>query len=296
MGSRRPRATAVADARHRRVAPTVATVKDVLRHTYEQWRRDRTVRLGAGLAYYGLFALVPLLTLGVVLAGLVFSQEEVQAFVAQQLGDALGIDADAVATAIATRLDDASLSAGLGVIGAVSLLIAASFVFVALQDALNVIWHVPVRSGIRRTVREHLLAFGVVLAFVALLVVTLAVQSVLGLLSSLLPGHSELVRGALDAVASLALVTGAIAVLFRVLPRSEVEWRHALVGGVLTALLLSAGTWVISAYLERFAARSVTGAAGGVLLVLLWIYYEAQILLVGAELTKVLGWRTDGPS
>ena len=166
----------------------------------------------------------------------------------------------------------------------------------ALQDALNTIWEVPVRSGVRRSVLRRLLAFGLVFATGGVLMVSFALNAVTGLIGRLAPDSpawaplAELVGTA----ASWALGVGVLALLLRYLPDVRTPWRSALVGATITALFVAVGTVAIGAYLRRYAATSLLGVAGSVFLVLLWIYYEAQIVLAGAELTRVLAIRSAG--
>jgi membrane protein len=264
--------------------------------TYEQWRSHRTMRLGAGLAYYGLFAIVPLLALALAFAGLVISQDDVQEYLADQLSTLFDVESEAVATALADLLD--GTFASLGLIGVASLFLTASLLVVALQDAFNTIWERPVRHGIRHSVLRRLVAFIVVLGAGGVIVTSFALNAVTGLLDRLVPNIS--VIASLDEVvglvASWALAVGVIALLFRYLPDTRVPWIPALVGSAITAVMLAVGTVVVGAYVRRYAASSLVGVTGGVLLLLLWIYYEVQILLAGAELTRVLVWRIGPPT
>ena len=267
---------------------------DLLMATYQSWRADRTMRLGAGLAYYGLFAFVPLVTLIGALATVVFSRQEVQSYLAERFEGVFAGEAQDVAELVADQLASGDIQAGLGAIGGVSLLIAGSLVFVALQDALNVIWQVPVGRGLGYTIRRYALGFGVVLLIVAVLIASMAVQAIFTLVEAIAASDLaglEAVARFLAAVASWVLGVGAIALLFRVLSGGRAGWRESVIGGAITAFVTMVGTWVIGWYLSRFGSTSLSGAAGGMALILVWIYYEAQILLAGAQLTKVMGER-----
>ena len=261
--------------------------------TYEQWRGHRTIRLGAGLAYYGLFAIVPMLAVAIVLAGLVISQADVQSYLSTQLSTLLGVDADAVASALAGVLDGDGKLAGLGLVGAGSLLLTASVLVVALQDAFNTIWERPVRSGLRQTVVRRLIAFVVLAGAGAVIVVSFAINAVTGLLERVAPDVAILgsLQELIGLMTSWALAIGVVTLLFRYLTDVRVPWPPALVGGAVTAGMLAVGTVLVGAYLRRYAASSLAGATGSVFLVLLWIYYVAQIVLVGAEFTRVLSRR-----
>lgn len=281
-----------------RFRPVLETAAAVIGATYTQWRNHRTIRLGAGIAYYGLFAIVPMLAVGLALAGNFVSQTEVQSYLADQLSTLLGVDADVVATALADALDGTGSLMGLGLVGAASLLLTASLLVLALQDGFNTIWERPVRSGIRRTVLRRLVAFSVVAGAGAVIVLSFAINAVTGILSTLVPDVAVLVSlpELFGLAASWALGIGVIVLLFRYLTDVRVPWRAALVGGAATAVMVALGTVLVGAYLRRFAASSLVGVTGSVFLTLLWIYYEAQILLVGAEFTRVLALRPSGVS
>jgi len=271
----------------------LATSFEVITETYGQWRRHRTIRLGAGIAYYGLFALVPMLAVALALAGLVLSKADVQSYLAEQMSKLLGPDADAVATALADVLDGTGRLTGLGVVGAASLVLTASLLVVALQDGFNTIWERPVRSGLRQTILRRLVAFAVVAGAGAVIIVSFAINAVTGILTSLVPDVAvlESLQELIGLLASWALGIGVIVLLFRFLTDVRVPWREAIIGGAVTAVMVAVGTVLVGAYLRRYAASSLVGVTGSVFLALLWIYYEAQIVLAGAEFTRVLTLR-----
>jgi YihY family inner membrane protein len=269
--------------------------------TYEQWRDHRTVRLGAGIAYYGLFALVPLLALALAIAGLVISRGDVQSYLAEQISDWLGIDADDIARALTDALDGTGTLTGLGVLGAVSLFLTASVLVVAVQDAFNTIWERPVLPGLRRTVMRRLVAFAVIAGAGAVVIVSFVLNAVAGLIGRLIPGASfvDSLEELFGAATSWALGVGVVTLLFRYLTDARVPWPAALAGGAATAGVLALSTSLIGAYLRRYAASSLVGVTGSVFLVLVWIFLVGQIVLVGAEFTRVLvlrGLGADGPS
>jgi membrane protein len=276
-----------------RARHVAGSVVGLLTETYGEWRMHRTIRLGAGLAYYGLFAFVPLLAVSLSLAGIFFQQDDVQDYLAGQFAEILGDDAATVSAAFAGALDGFDSMLGLGVVGAVSLVFTASLLVLALQDALNTIWERPVRVGLRTTLARRVLAFLVVVGAGVVLVVSFALNAVTALFERLVPGVAvvESLRELVGTAASWALGIGVIALLFRYLTDVRVPWRSALTGAAVTALLVAVGTVAIGAYLRRYAATSFLGATGSVFLVLIWIYYEAQIILAGAEFTRTLAQR-----
>jgi membrane protein len=276
-----------------RFRPLLVTSSEVVVETYQQWRNHRTIRLGAGIAYYGLFALVPLLAVGLALAGLVVSKSDVQSYLADSLSTLLGVDADAVATALSEVLDGTGTLTGLGIVGAASLVLTASLLVVALQDGFNTIWERPVRSGLRQSILRRLVAFAVVAGAGAVIVVSFAINAVSGILATLVPDVPilESLQELFGLAASWALGISVIVLLFRFLTDVRVPWRQAVIGGAVTAVMVAIGTVLVGAYLRRYAASSLVGVTGSVFLTLLWIYYEAQIVLVGAEFTRVLTLR-----
>ncbi len=181
----------------------------VVVETYTSWRSHRTIRLGASLAYYGLFAIVPLLAISFAVAGLVISEADVEDVLASVLGNVVDGDGQEFAAQIAESLDATATTGTLGLIGLGSLLLTASLVFVALQDAFDTIWELPVSSGTWATVRRRLIAFAVVLLAGGLLVASFAVVSISNLLRGILPGTSTIV----DVGADLVVSVGSVALL-----------------------------------------------------------------------------------
>ncbi|HYN31951.1 MAG TPA: YihY/virulence factor BrkB family protein, partial [Ilumatobacteraceae bacterium] len=184
-----------------------------------------------------------------------------------------------------------------GVVGAVSLVFTSSLLVLALQDALNTIWEVPVQVGLRTTLTRRVLAFLVVVGAGAVLVVSFALNAVTALFARMVPDVAvvESLGELIGTAATWALGIGVIALLFRFLTDVRVPWRSVLPGAAVTALGVAIGTMAIGAYLRRYAASSVLGATGSVFLVLIWIYYEAQIILAGAEFTRTLAQRGVDP-
>lgn len=267
------------------------TWRAIIVDTYRSWRSHRTIRLGAGLAYYGLFAIVPLLSISIALAGIVLDDIDIEEALEEVLGDIIDGDAGELAAAITDSVESTQTTTALGLIGLGSLLLAGSLVFVALQDAFDTVWELPYRSGAKNTLRRRALAFAVVLLSGAVLVASIVVNALSTLVRNLAPGDSALFETAADLFAitgSWALAAIALAALFRFLTAARVHWTVALAGGVVTALVLTVGNRLVAEYLSRFGTSSVAGAAGSVLLGLVWIFTIAQIVLVGAELTRTM--------
>lgn len=261
----------------------------ILHATYLNWRRTRTIRLGAGIAYYALFALVPLLTLSIWLAQLVVDPLQVEEFFVDG-AERLGISPES-STQLTDALGASEVQRGLGIVGFVSLVFAAALVFFAVQDAFDEIWEEPVVAGLKNFVRHRLLAFAIVGGGGMIIVLLLVINSVSTVLQYLIPGSDNLLTqlgNVVGFLSSWVVMVFALAVLFQVLSRVRINWLALLIGSVATGALLAIGTSVLGVYLSDHAGQSFTGVAAGVLLVLLWLYYVSQMLLVGVHLTRVL--------
>jgi membrane protein len=256
------------------------------------WARDNVPRLGASLAYYTLFAIAPMLVIAIAVAGLVFGDEAVRGQIVQELDGLIGT---AGARAVQTLLEGArdpgrgalAITVGFG-----TFLVAASGAFLELQHALNTVFRVkadPERSGLSRFVVQRLRSFAMVLSIGFLLLTSLALNAALhatwGWLSTRAWGGAWFWTSA-DLVLSFIAVTTLFTLIYRFVPDVRLEWRHVWVGGATTAALFVLGKEAIGAYLGRSDWASGYGATGSVLALLIWIYYSAQILLFGAELTR----------
>ena len=269
----------------------ITWVRLVVTETYDDWRAHRTMRLGAGLAYYGLFAIVPLLSISLAVAGLVIDPADVQEVLRSVFGDIVDADMDAFASDVSSNLESTSTVSGLGLFGLASLVLSASLVFVALQDAFDTIWEVPVERGTWSTLRRRFLAFAVVFLAGAVLVASVAVLSISNLIRNNAPGDLGVIDVAADVLASLssgAVVAAVVGLLFHYLTAHRLGWRVSALGGLVTGVVLTIGNRLFVEYSRRFGAASLVGAAGSVLVGIIWIYAIAQIVLAGAELTRTL--------
>lgn len=262
------------------------------RQTFKEWGEDKVPRLGASLAYYTIFSIAPLLVMAMAIAGLVLDPAEVKTAVLTQMGGLVGADgADLVATIIESAQKPATgmLAAGLGL---VTLLLGALGVFGQLQDALNTIWEVKPKPGrgLRGLIQDRLLSLSMVLVVGFLLLVSLMVSTALaavgGWVGGLLP-ESELLLGLVNFGLSFVVIMALFAVMFKYLPDAQIAWRDVWVGAAITALLFTIGKQLIELYLGNASVTSSYGAAGSLVVVLLWVYYSSQIFLLGAEFTQV---------
>lgn len=276
--------------------PTQTRLWVILAETHGAWRADRVARLGAGLAYYGLFALVPLLAITIAIAGLLFESQQVSEALALRLASILGeeVDTAAVVDRAASFIDDGATQVGFGLVGLVSLVIGGSVSFLAYQDALNVIFHEPVRSGLEFTFRRRLRASLVVLLTGTVIVSTLVAQTLIGLFNTFLPDlidGADVLSGSVGAAISAVFGALLLTILVRALVYEPVDWRSAAVAQSITAVGLGAGAFGFGLYVDRLGTRSLGGATAGVFVTILFIYVEAQILLAGGALTKSLNAR-----
>jgi membrane protein len=260
--------------------------------TLREWYDDRAQRLGAALAYYTVFALAPGVVLVVAVAGLGLGPDRAQAQIVEQIGYLLG---DEGARAIAAMLANArqqSVGTTAAILATATLIFGLWGVFGELQDGLNTVWGVAPVPGRRviDMVRDRFLSFAMVTGIGFLLLVSLAVSAWLAALGKyfgyVLPAP-EIALKALDMALSFAVITLLFALVFKLLPDVDVAWRDVWLGAAVTSLLFTAGKSLIGLYLGKSSIGSVYGAAGSLVIILVWVYYSSQIVILGAEFTKV---------
>ena len=270
------------------------TVRDALVSSFRGFSEDKISRLGAALAYYGIFSMAPLLVIAIGIASMVFGQQAAQGELLNQIEGTVGADAGQAVQDMLRSTDRGGGSVAATIVGVVLLLFGASGAFVQLQDALDTIWHVvprPDRSW-WAIVRERFLSFAMVVVIGFLLLVLLGVSAALSAVSKFLtpaalPGGAALWQGS-NAVVSLGIVTLLLALLFKGLPDVKLAWRDVWIGALVTALLFTVGKSLIGLYLAHTSTASAFGAAGSLVVLLVWVYYSSQIVLFGAELTRQL--------
>jgi membrane protein len=273
----------------------VSEVWALVRESVMEWVGDRASRKGAALAYYTVFSLAPILILAIAIAGLFFGEDAARGEIYEQVRDLLGPDG---ARAIEAMVMNASRpGAGLiaTLVGFVTLFIGATTALAELKDGLDQIWDVPAErtSGFWYFVRKRLLSIGLILSIGFLLLVSLVLSAVLNVLAKRW-GPADATGTVLETINflfSFVLVTVLFAMIYKILPSARIAWRDVIVGSVVTALLFSIGKFAIGVYLGNSAIASTYGAAGSIILVLVWVYYSAQIFLLGAEFTKVYAHR-----
>lgn len=265
----------------------------------KDWSSDNVPRLGASLAYYTLFSMAPVLIIVIAIAGFVFGAEAVRGEIAGQIEGFMGADG---AKVVQDLVENASRP-GRGVIGlsvgSVTFLLAATGVFLELQYALNTIFRVKQKAGsnISAFVKARLRSFGLVLSIGFVMLVSLAVSATLAATSQYFGTSitgATLVWQAVNIIVSFGVITVLFALIYRFLPDVKLLWRNVWIGSMMTAALFTVGKQVLAMYLGRSSTMSSYGAAGSVIVLLLWVYYSAQIILFGAELTRVYTERVHG--
>ena len=265
----------------------------LVRKTISAWIDDYAPSMGAALAYYTMFSIAPLLLIVIAVTGWFFGAEAARGEILAQLEGLMGRDGAMMIEGLIKSANDPAKSAFATATGVVLLLIGATTVFGELQDALDRIWRAPVKvksGGIFKLLQTRLLAFGMIFGISFLLMVSLIVSaglSALGKWWAPLFAGWEVVAHLVNFFASFALVTVMFALIYKFMPRVWVAWRDVWFGAAFTSLLFTIGKLLIGLYIGKSGVASVFGAAGSLVVLLLWVYYSAQIFLLGAEYTWV---------
>lgn len=272
------------------------TIFSLLKETWNEWNKDGASTLAASLAYYTIFSVAPLLIIAIAIAGSIFGEDAARGQIVTQIQGLVGKDgAEVIETAIKnSRQPEANSLASL--ISIVILLFGASGVFAQLQDALNTIWNVKVKpqKGVVNFIRKRLLSFSAVLGIGFLLLVSLVVSASLAALTNYLGGfigNMSILAILVNFAISFGVITLLFAFMFKYLPDVKITWNDVAIGAVITALLFNIGKFLLGLYLGTGSFGSTYGAAGSLVIVLIWVYYSAQILFFGAEFTQVYASR-----
>ncbi|HYK03977.1 MAG TPA: YihY/virulence factor BrkB family protein [Thermoanaerobaculia bacterium] len=263
----------------------------VFKQTFKEFGEDKAPRLGAALAYYTIFSIGPLLLIAVAMAGIFLGKEAAQGKISAELGNVLGSE---MAKSLETMIEAAHKPKSgtiATIVGVVMLLIGASGLFAQLKDALNTIWNVEPKkaAGIMGMIKERFLSMAMVLGIGFLLLITLvfdAAISAMGPLLERLVGGEAIIH-VVQLVLSFLVSTVLFACIFRILPDLKIAWKDVWFGAIFTSLLFVVGKWGLGLYLGKAAVGSAYGAAGSLVILLVWVYWSAQILFLGAEFTQV---------
>ncbi|WP_128546761.1 YihY/virulence factor BrkB family protein [Larkinella soli] len=269
------------------------TIWTLLVGSYNGFTDDRGLKLSASLAYYTVFSLAPLLVLVISMASIFLGEEAIQGQIFSQINGLVGNEA---AKQIQDMIKNVQLSGKTNIAlisGIVTLLIGATSIFVEIQDSINMIWRVKAKPkrGWLKMLKDRLLSSSLIISLGFLLLVSLIVNGVVLALSDtltrFLPDVAVIVAQVLNLVISFVVITILFGVIFKVLPDAKIAWKDVRWGAIFTALLFMLGRYLIGLYIETTSTGSAYGAAGSLIVILVWIYYTAAILYFGAEFTQV---------
>lgn len=265
---------------------------DLCRKAVMAWVDDYAPSMGAAISYYTIFSLAPLLVIVIAIAGALFGRDAAQGQIVTQISGLVGSEGAVAVESLLRAADQPGKGFVAGLVSAAVLLLGATTVFAELQSALDRIWHVPERekpSGMWAVLRARLLSFGLILGLAFLLMVSLLMSAGLAAFGTwfggLLPGW-ELMLQVLNIVISLAIITVLFAMIFKLMPTARVAWHDVWIGSAVTAVLFELGKLAIGLYLGKSGVNESFAAAGSLVVLVAWVYYAAQIFLLGAEFTK----------
>lgn len=270
-------------------------IKDLgslLKDTFKEWSDDDPFRQSAVIAYYAIFSLPALLVIIISLAGLAFGREAVSGEISSQIGDIMGDKAAEDVENMIARVSEKKSSILATIIGVATLLFGATGVFAQLQKSLNIIWEVepkPKKPWLAM-LRARMFSFGLILSIGFLLLISLVVTSLLSVLSewikTRMPDFVVYIFFVINFLTSFGTITVLFALMFKILPDAKIRWRSVWVGAMVTAFLFSLGKFLLGIYFGKTDPVSAYGAAGSVVLILLWVSYSCMIVFFGAEFTK----------
>ena len=273
---------------------------NLIKDTLREWREDGAPRLAAALAYYTTFSLAPLLVLIIAVAGLAGGREAAQTRTMAQVEDLLGTEGREFVQGMIESASRPATGVTATVIGAVTLLFGALGVFGELQNSLNTIWEVKPKpaqglvDGVKRFIVKRLLSFTMVLGVGFLLLASLVVSAAISALAEYVSNRWALADFWLQLInflVSFLVITILFAMIFKFLPEIKIAWKDVWLGAAVTSALFSLGKFLIGLYLGRSEVGTTFGAAGSLAILLIWVYYSAQILFFGAEFTQVYASR-----
>lgn len=265
----------------------------LLKNTFLEFNDDNAIKLSASLAYYTIFALPPLLIIIITICGVFFGEEAVTG---ELYGQINGLVGNGAASQIQEAIKNVQLSGDnvfATVFGVVMLLIGASGVFAEIQSSINFIWGLRAKpdKGVKKFIQNRLMSFSMIVSVGFLMLVSLFISTTLDLLSTRLkvyfPESTVYLFYVVNIIIVLASISTLFAIIFRTLPDGKIRWKDAFIGSGVTAILFMIGKFAIGLYLGNSTVASVYGAAGSVIIILVWVYYSAIILYFGAEFTKV---------
>lgn len=286
-----PSRSAVHGTPLRPIRPTFQQWWQLCKQAVASWSDDYAPSMGAALSYYSVFSMAPLLLIVISVAGLVFGEEAARGELFGQLSGLMGADAAKTIENLLVSVNKPAQGIVSTLIGLAVLLIGATTVFGELQNALDRIWRAPARAtsgGLWNLVHTRLLSFGMVLGIAFLLMVSLVLGAVVSALGKWWGDAFigwEITAQLINIVLGFALTTGVFAMIYKLMPRVQVRWYDVWIGAAVTALLFTVGRFLIGLYIGKSGVASSFGAAGSLIVIFVWVYYSAQVFLMGAEFT-----------
>jgi membrane protein len=271
----------------------------ILKDTFKNWQKDQSSLWAASLAYYTVFSIAPLLLIVISFAGIFFGKEAVEGQLFEQIRGLIGDGGAFTLQEAVKNASNKSTSIVTSIIGLITLGLGAAGVFGQLKSALNNIWQVKTnpKAGIIHLIKDRFLSFSMVLVISFLLLVSLSVSAFLSSMGTIIGNVLPVPFGLLQLInflVSIAIISILFSLVFKVLPDVKVSWNSVWIGAILTAILFTLGKLLIGLYIGKSSLVSSYGAAGSLIVILLWVYYSAQILFFGAEFTKVYFLKTKG--
>lgn len=263
----------------------------MVKETFTEWSNDNAPRLGAALSYYTIFSLAPVLILVIAVSGIFLGREAAQGQIVDELSGVFGKEAAELVQSAVVKAGERKSGILASVLGLLTLLIGATGVMIELQGALNTVWKVIPKPGrgLKGFIKDRVLSLALVLSLGFLLLVSLVASAGLEAMSKWMGGFLPgwVVLGyVLNYGVSIGVIALLMAMIFKVLPDAKVAWKDVWIGAGVTSVLFHAGKYAIGLYIGRASVASAFGAAGSLAVLLVWIYYSSQIILLGAEFTR----------
>jgi membrane protein len=265
----------------------------ILKNTFREWNSKDPFRESAIIAYYSIFSIPGLFVVIIAVAGLFFGQDVVNNQVMNQVTASMGEDTANQIQSIVARHTEEKKSLWAAIAGIVTLLIGATGVFVQFQKSLNIIWEVKAdqtKSGIWTLIRSRLFSFGLIISIAFLMIISLMISTLLAAfgnwLSSQFSESLLMLLRVLNFLISLSILTFLFALMLKIFPDAKIKWKDVWIGSLVTSILFIAGKFALSLYFGKANPASAYGAAGSVILILLWVSYSSMIVLFGAEFTR----------
>ena len=263
----------------------------IFKNTFKEWLAKDPFRQSAVIAYYAIFSIPGLLVLIIAIAGYFFGAQTVNQNLIAQISDTIGSETALQIKDVLTKSTAEKSTTWGSIIGITILLVGATGVFVELQKTLNLIWNVKVKpqNGVWLIIKARLFSFGLILAIAFLLTISLVISTALVAISNFIQFESSqfmmTLYGILNFIISLAVISALFAMIFKILPDAKIQWKHVWLGSIVTGLLFTIGKMALAYYFGKAQPASIYGAAGSIILILLWVSYSSMILFFGAEFT-----------